>query len=329
MNLGYLGQSFSRLINHGELIMNLLELTLQKLAAGEVVAFPTETVYGLGADCTNDMAVKKIFTLKGRPAFNPLIIHVTDLSAACKYGVFNSRAITLAKKFWPGPLTLVVPLQKDVKVSSFVTAGLQTVAIRSPNHPVAQDLLKNYPNPIAAPSANISGYVSPTKYNHVHDEFGDNVFILPGDPSCIGLESTIVDCSEDEISILRPGFITKENIERSLNVFVKEKTCVDAIKAPGQLKHHYSPNLPVRLNVKHVLPGEALLNFNQTSLTANVMLNLSPTGHLDEAASNLFDYLRYLDKHTGVEGIAIAPIPNEGIGIAINERLGRAAARKT
>lgn len=307
--------------------MNKIETALLKLSEGEAVAFPTETVYGLGADCTNDSAVQKIFTLKGRPAFNPLIIHVPNLDMAFKYGKFNNTAQTLANKFWPGPLTLVVPLNKDAKISSFVTSGLETIAIRCPNHPVALDLLQQYNVPIAAPSANISGYVSPTKYEHVYDEFGDKVFIVPGDQSCIGLESTIIDCSVPEIAILRPGFVTKENIETILNISVAEKTSSEVIKAPGQLKLHYSPKLPVRLNVTNVYPNEALLNFGQNALTADISLNLSPAGNLDEAAANLFDYLRKLDKHPGITGIAISPIPYEKVGIAINERLHRAASK--
>ncbi|MCP5322852.1 MAG: threonylcarbamoyl-AMP synthase [Candidatus Paracaedibacteraceae bacterium] len=305
----------------------MIQTALLKLSSGEAMAFPTETVYGLGADCTNDSAVQKIFTLKGRPAFNPLIIHVSDIHMAFKYGEFNDTARTLANKFWPGPLTIVVPLNKNAKISSYVTAGLDTIAIRCPNHPVALDLLQQYNVPIAAPSANISGYVSPTKYEHVHDEFGDKVFIVPGDQSCIGLESTIVDCSVTDVAILRPGFITKENIETILNMPLTEKTSSEVIKAPGQFKLHYSPKLPVRLNVTNVHPNEALLNFGQNALTADISLNLSPQGNLDEAATNLFDYLRKLDKHPNITGIAVSPIPCEKIGVAINERLDRAASK--
>lgn len=311
--------------------MDKINIAIQKLLDGEVVALPTETVYGLGADCTNDLAVQKIFSLKGRPSFNPLIIHVPNLENALKYGVFNTYALTLAEKFWPGPLTIVVPLNPDKKISSFVTAGLSTIAIRCPKHPIALELLKNYPNPIAAPSANKSGYVSPTKHEHVYDEFGDDVFIVPGDQSCIGIESTIVDCSTSEISILRPGFIIKSEIENVLGCSVIETSSTKVIKAPGQLKHHYSPKLPVRINITSVLPGEALLTFGQTRLTAEIELNLSPCGNLDEAAANLFDHLRQLDKlsnNLSISGIGVAPIPMEGIGLAINERLSRASLKK-
>jgi L-threonylcarbamoyladenylate synthase len=310
--------------------MNDIDIAITKLLSGEPVAFPTETVYGLGADCTQDQAVEKIFSLKGRPSFNPLIIHVANLESALKYGEFNPSALRLAQAFWPGPLTLVIPLRPGTNVSQRVTAGLQTIGIRVPNHPVALELLRQYPNPIAAPSANKSGYISPTKHEHVRNEFHEDVFIIPGDQSCIGLESTIVDCSEDDVAILRPGFITKADIETLLKIAVSEKSSTEAIKAPGQLKHHYSPSLPVRLNATHVFPNEALLTFGQCELTADVMLNLSPSGNLDEAAANLFDFLRTLDNpNSKVAQIAVAPIPNTGVGIAINERLQRAAAPKS
>lgn len=311
-------------------LMNDINIAITTLLSGEPVAFPTETVYGLGADCTNDQAVEKIFLLKGRPSFNPLIIHVLNLDTALKYGEFNRSALRLAQSFWPGPLTLVVPLRPGNKISQRVTAGLETIAIRVPNHPVALELLRRYPNPIAAPSANKSGYVSPTKHEHVRNEFHDDVFIIPGDQSCIGLESTIVDCSDEEVAILRPGFITKTDIENFLDMPVSEKSSTEAIKAPGQLKHHYSPSLPVRLNASSTFPNEALLTFGSNELTSDVMLNLSPTGNLDEAATNLFDFLRALDKTTSnINQIAVAAIPNIGVGLAINERLQRAATPKS
>lgn len=310
--------------------MNDINIAITKLLNGEPVAFPTETVYGLGADCTNNQAVEKIFSLKGRPSFNPLIIHVLNLDTALKYGEFNRSALRLAQFFWPGPLTLVVPLRPGTNISQCVTAGLETIAIRVPNHPIALELLKHYPNPIAAPSANKSGYVSPTKHEHVRHEFQKDIFIIPGDQSCIGLESTIVDCSDENIAILRPGFITKTDIENFLNIPVFEKSSTEAIKAPGQLKHHYAPLLPVRLNAINIFPNEALLTFGSNKLTSDAMLNLSPTGNLDEAAANLFDFLRILDKtNSNVTQIAITPIPNTGVGLAINERLHRAAAPKS
>jgi L-threonylcarbamoyladenylate synthase len=309
--------------------MNDINTAIKKLLSGDVIAFPTETVYGLGADCTNDRAVEKIFALKGRPSFNPLIIHVSNLDHALKYGEFNASALRLAQTFWPGPLTLVVPLRSNNSISPRVTAGLNTIAIRVPEHPIALTLLDQYPNPIAAPSANKSGYISPTKYEHVFDEFQNEVFIIPGDQSCIGLESTIVDCSKESVTILRPGSITKNDIENFLGVYVAEKSSTEVINAPGQLKHHYSPLLPVRLNATTISQNEALLTFGNAMLTAQAMLNLSPSGNLDEAAANLFDFLRALDKTNDfISQIAVSPIPNTGVGMAINERLNRAAASK-
>ncbi len=308
---------------------NDIKLAIEKLRCGEVVAFPTETVYGLGADCTNTEAVQKIFLLKGRPSFNPLIIHVPNIECALQYGEFSQSALKIAEAFWPGPMTLVVPLKKERSISPMVTAGLDTIAIRVPDHPVALTLLELYPNPIAAPSANKSGYVSPTKHEHVFDEFGRDVYIVKSDQSCIGLESTIVDCSEDGVSILRPGFITQANLEALLGQPVHEGSAIKAIKAPGQLKHHYAPKLPVRLNAMTINPNEALLTFGDCNLSAPVSLNLSPSGNLEEAAINLFDYLRRLDKlSNSITGIAVTPIPNMDVGVAINERLSRAAARK-
>jgi L-threonylcarbamoyladenylate synthase len=223
----------------------------------------------------------------------------------------------------------VVPLKNGHSISPLVTAGLDTIAIRVPNHPMTLELLAQYPYPIAAPSANKSGYVSPTKHEHVFDEFGSDVYILKGDQSCIGLESTIVDCSDDIVAILRPGFITKTDLENVLCETVIEGSTVEAIKAPGQLKHHYSPKLPVRLNATHIEPNEALLTFGDCKLSAKITLNLSPSGNLEEAANNLFDYLRRLDKQSdSISGIAVTPIPNIEVGVAINERLARAAARK-
>lgn len=307
--------------------MNNVSQAAQIINNGGVVAFPTETVYGLGADATNDLAVQQIYTLKGRPSFNPLIIHVANLDTALQYGIFNQSAMTLAHRFWPGPLTLVVPLRQQGIISKHVTAGLNTIAIRCPSHPVTLELLRLCHHPVAAPSANRSGYVSPTKYEHVKDEFGDGVFILPGDQSSVGLESTIIDCCADTICMLRPGTITQHDIEACLGVTVSEKTTVEVINAPGQLKSHYAPKHPMRLNVHEVQMSEALLCFGECKLHANHMLNLSPDGNLDEAAANLFDYMRALDKVASVKGIAVTPIPNIGIGVAINERLARAAAR--
>lgn len=310
----------------------MIQKALQLLQTGDVIGLPTETVYGLGGDATNSDAVAKIYTLKGRPSFNPLIIHVDTLEKAKKYAIFSPTAIKLASQFWPGPLTLVLPLQDNHQISPLVTAGLNTVAVRCPNHPVAQELLSKYPNPIAAPSANKSGYISPTQASHVRNCFGDKVFVLEGGSSPIGLESTIVDCSTDEISILRPGFITSQDIEAITGAVTPyHHPHQGIIKSPGQLKVHYAPTVPLRMNAIQVLPNEGLLSFGNSNLTAEFLLNLSPSGNIVEAATNLFDFMHKMDK-LGQDGkitsIAVTPIQNDGIGIAINERLSRAAAKK-
>jgi L-threonylcarbamoyladenylate synthase len=299
------------------------------LSSDGVIGMPTETVYGLAADCTSDKAVQKVFALKGRPSHNPLIIHVSSLNQALKYGIFNEEALKLTHQFWPGPLTVVVPLQEAAGISSLVTAGLETIAIRCPNHPLALDLLNTYPNALAAPSANISGYVSPTQSEHVRSEFGESLYILESFSSEIGLESTIVDCSTAEVTVLRPGFVTQVDIEKCLGMTIGMATNTSFIKSPGQLLHHYAPKLPVRLNATHVDPEELALNFGESFLIGTRSLNLSPAASLQEAASNLFAYLRQLDTFGTLQNslrIAVAPIPNEGVGIAINERLSRAAA---
>lgn len=310
----------------------MIQRALQLLHASEVIGLPTETVYGLGGDATNSEAVAKIYTLKGRPSFNPLIIHIASLEAAKKHAIFNSMALKLAAKFWPGPLTLVLPLQANHQLSPLVTAGLDTVAIRCPNHPIAQKLLSLYPNPIAAPSANKSGYISPTQAAHVHNCFGDKVFVLDGGSSPIGLESTIIDCSTDVISILRPGFITPIDIEAVTDNMVSyQDPHQGIIKSPGQLKTHYAPTIPLRMNATEILPNEGLLSFGNCNLIAEFELNLSLLGNVVEAATNLFDFMHKMDK-LGQDGkitsIAVTHIPNDGIGIAINDRLSRAAAKK-
>ncbi len=310
--------------------MSTIAYAAKRLANGDVVALPTETVYGLGALCHDDSAVQKIFQIKGRPSCNPLIIHVRDLVQAEKYGVFDYQAKTLVKAFWPGPLTLVVPLLPKAKVSRYVTAGLDTIAIRCPSHPIAQNLLSLCSSPIAAPSANTSGYVSSTRFEHVYQEFGDKVTVIESDRSIVGLESTIVDCSESLIKILRPGKVTQVDLENVLNsrVSTSDTKAGSAIKAPGQLKHHYSPRAEVRLNATYKEEDEAVLDFGASNLRGGGFgLNLSPEGNLPDAAANLFDFLRHLDT-LGYPKIAVAPIPNKGIGVAVNERLSRAALRK-
>jgi L-threonylcarbamoyladenylate synthase len=295
------------------------------LAAGGLVAFPTETVYGLGADATDPRAVALLFAAKGRPSFNPLIAHVADMAAARRAGKLSPLAEKLVQ-FWPGPLTLVVPAS-DV-VCELARAGLATVALRVPKHPVAQALLAAFGKPIAAPSANRSGHVSPTTAEHVLADLGGLIdLVVDGGPTPLGLESTIVDVTGDAPRLLRSGGIPRADIERALGTKLAEAAA--DVRAPGMLKSHYATRARLRLNAQDVRPGEALLAFGPRRLAgadgATHMLDLSPRGDLLEAAANLFAHLRVLDAN-GVAAIAVAPIPATGLGEAINDRLKRAAA---
>lgn len=299
------------------------------LRAGQLVAFPTETVYGLGADARNGTAVARIFETKGRPSFNPLIVHVTDQDVVRRYVDMTADASVLAHAFWPGPLTMVLSARPENGVSSLVSAGLDTLAVRIPSHPVAQALLRVSGCLIAAPSANVSGRISPTRAAHVHAEFGDAVpFVLDGGASEVGLESTIVDLSKVEPVLLRPGGVSQDALETVLGkpIQVLAGANVDRPIAPGQLASHYAPSAPVRLNATRVEPEEALLGFGSDLPETNgPFSNLSATGDLREAAANLFDMLRELDNEA-VSAIAVMTVPMEGVGIAINDRLRRAAA---
>jgi L-threonylcarbamoyladenylate synthase len=298
------------------------------IRAGELVAFPTETVYGLGADATNERAVAKIFEAKGRPHFNPLISHVLDAREAQRFVQWNEPAERLAAKFWPGPLTLVLPRAKDSAIALLSTAGLDTVAIRAPAHPVAQDLLRAAGCPIAAPSANRSGAVSPTRVEHVAQSLGNVAMILDGGPCSVGVESTVLDLSGDTPTLLRPGGATREAIEAAIGPIALSDalpTGDAARKSPGQLQSHYAPARPVRLDVATVGFDEGLLAFGKPLPGARKTLNLSPTGDLTEAAANLFAHLRSLDMPE-IARIAVMPIPQTGLGLAINDRLRRAAA---
>ena len=301
------------------------------IRAGGLVAFPTETVYGLGADATNGAAVAGIFAAKGRPQFNPLIVHVPDLDAAEALGQFSDRARFLAKHFWPGPLTLVVARRENSPVSDLVSAGLPTLAIRVPDHPVAQALLNAAQRPLAAPSANRSGHVSATLAEHVAADLGDRLsLILDGGATAHGLESTIVDATGDHLVLLRSGAIPIDTLEAVTAVKILRSTG-SAIRphAPGQLESHYAPRAALRLNARDVAADEALLAFGPNALTASKQkINLSPSGNLIEAAANLFAALRALDA-SGAATIAVMPIPNAGLGEAINDRLKRAAAPRT
>ncbi len=299
------------------------------LRSGQLVGFPTETVYGLGADATQGEAVARIFEAKGRPHFNPLIVHVTDLAAARQLGEFSPLAVRLAVAFWPGPLTLVVQKSAGSPIAELATAGLDTVALRAPRHPAALALLMAAGCPVAAPSANRSGHVSPTLAAHVADDFSDRVpLILDGGPCDVGLESTVVDASGIAPVLLRLGGIGMAEIAAACGVEpVQVGPGGDRPTSPGQLLSHYAPRLPVRLNVSSVKPGEALLAFGpQAPDHAGPMLNLSPSSDLREAAARLFSAMRQLDQ-AGLSGIAAMPIPDHGLGAAINDRLRRAAQR--
>jgi L-threonylcarbamoyladenylate synthase len=300
----------------------------QCLLAGGLVAFPTETVYGLGADATRDQAVARIFEAKGRPQFNPLISHVSDVEMARQLGELSGLATELADTFWPGPLTLVVPRAANCPVSLLASAGLDTIAIRMPNHPVAQALIGRVQRPLAAPSANPSGRVSPTTAQHVADGLAGRIdMVLDGGPCSVGLESTVVSVVSDRVRLLRPGTITRGQLEAVCGTL--EETKGDAIEAPGMLASHYAPNALVRLNVSAPDDNEALLGFGADMPPHDgPVANLSPTADLVEAAANLFAMLRQLDA-ARPRGIAVMPIPADGIGEAINDRLERAAAPKT
>ncbi|TPD57960.1 threonylcarbamoyl-AMP synthase [Emcibacter nanhaiensis] len=303
-------------------------LAAKYLRQGKLVSFPTETVYGLGADACNGEAVATIFATKNRPNFNPLIVHVPDLETAENYVFLDETSRRLAEKFWPGPFTLVLPRKEDCPLSPLVSAGLDTVAIRVPRHHMARELLQTFGGAIAAPSANKSGRVSPTTAEHVAREFTPEEvpLILDGGPCEEGLESTIVQVSGQEVLLLRPGTVTPREIELVAGLPVRLVKNADNPVAPGQLKSHYAPRARLRLNATHAEPGEALLAFGRAVPKDGVITrNLSPNGSLTEAAASLFSLMRELDE-LGIARIAVMPIPMQGLGLAINDRLERAAA---
>lgn len=307
-----------------------LEEAARLIGDGGLVAFPTETVYGLGADATNGRAVAAIFETKGRPHFNPLIVHVSDLAAAERIAKFTPQARLLAEAFWPGPLTLVLQRKSESGLSDLVSAGLDTIAVRVPRHPVAQALLALVGRPLAAPSANRSGRVSPTRAEHVAADFaGDVAMILDGGATVHGLESTVADASRiDGVRLLRPGAVTRGALQAVLMGPLAEDPVPDEASptSPGQLASHYAPNARLRLDATDVRAGEALLAFGASPpATDGAMINLSESGDLAEAAAGLFAALRALDA-TGADTIAVTPIPEYGLGEAINDRLRRAAA---
>jgi L-threonylcarbamoyladenylate synthase len=303
------------------------------LAGGGLVAFPTETVYGLGADATNGNAVARLYAAKGRPAFNPLIAHVTDVEAARAIARFDADAVRLAESFWPGPLTLVLPKADDCAVADLATAGLDTIALRVPAHDVARKILSGFGRPVVAPSANRSGHVSPTTAEHVLADLGGRIdLIIDGGATTVGVESTIVACLGEPV-LLRPGGVPREAIEHALGHPLADPArstgTDDAPRAPGMLASHYAPRTPLRLDARQVEAGAALLAFGP-KLAAGAgdaarVLNLSERGDLTEAAANLFSHLRALDA-AGAKTIAVMPIPRHDLGEAINDRLARAAS---
>lgn len=293
------------------------------LAAGELVAFPTETVYGLGGDARSDRAVARIYEAKGRPSFNPLIVHLPDLAAVAAIAEVGPKARLLAQAFWPGPLTLVLPLRPGAGISPLVTAGLETVAVRVPAHPLAQLLLRAFGGPLAAPSANPSGRVSPTQAGHVLEGLAGRIAaVLDGGACAVGLESTIL-LADPEPMLLRPGGVPVEAVEALLGEAVRSGGDAGKPISPGQLASHYAPEAAVRLEAVEALPGELLVGFG----AVKGRLTLSETGDLVEAAARLFQTLRKADRLAGPGGrIAFAPVPETGLGRAINDRLRRAAA---
>lgn len=302
------------------------------LDQGNLVAFPTETVYGLGADAANPRAIAANYAAKGRPAFNPLIAHVADLAMAERQGVFNAAARTLADTFWPGPLTLVVPATPDTEVCDLARAGLASVGLRCPSHPLALALISAFGRPICGPSANRSGHVSPTRAEHVlGDLTGRIAAVIDAGPCSVGIESTIVGCFDAGTYLLRPGVITRDEIEAAIGGKLAEKPADESGKpmSPGQLTAHYAPATPVRLSAVSVAPDEVLLAFGPDALPgqaeARQVFNLSEAGDLTEAAARLYEGLRALDQ-IGGKSIAVAAIPPQGLGEAIMDRLQRAAA---
>ncbi len=300
------------------------------LSRGLPVAVPTETVYGLAADATDPAAITRIYETKGRPRFNPLICHMADLLMAERYAVFDPVSRRLAERFWPGPLTLVLPLKAESGIHPLATAGLDTVGVRVPQG-FAGDLIRAFGHPLAAPSANSSGKISPTTARHVLDDLGGRIeLVLDGGPCRVGVESTIVRVEADRLRLLRPGGIAVEALEEASGLPVERPAGAGAaIEAPGMLASHYAPNAAMQLEARRVAAGDALIRFAGAAVEgedgARLVLDLSPSGDLAEAAANLFDYMKKADA-SGAAHIAVTPVPNRGLGEAINDRLKRAAA---
>ena len=306
---------------------NALDNAVAVLRAGQLLAIPTETVYGLAADATNGQAVAKIYAAKRRPSFNPLIIHCADMEMVARFAHVSQRAALLANAFWPGPLTLVMPVKPEGGLSDLVLAGLNTVAIRIPRG-ITRDIIQKLGSPLAAPSANLSGRVSTTTAQHVSAQLGNKVdLILDNGPCSLGLESTILSLIDDGLTLLRPGGLPLEELEKFLGSSIKQAPVNAEIAAPGMLASHYAPSGSLRLNALEVEGEDGALNFGPSKLEATHTLSLSRDGNLEEAAANLFAHLTAFDK-LGVKNIAAAPVPLRGLGLAINDRLTRAAAPK-
>ena len=300
-----------------------VEEAVQALRRGEPVILPTETVYGLACDAANPRAVAAVFEAKGRPRFNPMIAHVTGVEAAARIAALDARALALAEAFWPGPLTLVAPVREGAAVCDLARAGLDTVAVRAPDHPVFQAVLRGFGGPLAAPSANRSGRPSPTRFADAVAETGDRAgAALDGGPCRVGLESTVVGVYGDELVLLRPGGVTRAEIEAAAGPM---SSGGEAGRSPGRLARHYAPEAPLRLEVERPTRGFAFLGFGPGP-GGPLVWNLSPRGDLAEAAANLFAHLRAADR-SGAPGIEAAPIPAHGLGEAINDRLRRAAGQ--
>ncbi|WP_117190782.1 L-threonylcarbamoyladenylate synthase [Rhizobium terrae] len=307
-----------------------LRLACAVLAEGFPVVIPTETVYGLAADATNPAAITRIYETKGRPRFNPLICHMADLAMAERYAIFDPISRMLGEMFWPGPLTLILPLRSDSGIHSLATAGLDTVGIRLPKG-FAADLIRAFGKPLAAPSANTSGKVSPTSALHVAEDLGEKLkLIVDGGAAAVGVESTILRVENGAIRLLRPGGVAAEEIEKATGLpVIRPEGPAAIIEAPGMLASHYAPGAAVRINADHVERGEVLIRLGSVQVKgsefATAIFDLSPSGDLAEAAANLFDTLKRADA-TGAARIAVTPVPDHGLGEAINDRLARAAA---
>jgi len=305
-----------------------LEKAVMLILDQQIVAVPTETVYGLAGDATSNIACQRIYDAKQRPTFNPLIIHVANLEQAKKYAEFNDDAIKLAEFFWPGPLTLILPKVKS-EISEFATSNLDTIAIRVPDNKIFQEVLAKTNKPLAAPSANVSSRISPSLAEHVNKSFLGKIPVIDGGKTLYGIESTIIDCTGDVPALLRYGFITEEVASSLLGKELKIGTTSDKINAPGLLKKHYSPNCNLRINATKAEPNEIAINFGDSNLNGAKNFNLSISGNLTEAAANLYSMLQSAEdlvRWDKLSGIAVAPVPNEKLGHAINDKLERASS---